>query len=520
MNGFGGILKQKKVIAFSEDFIYSVSKPYDHTVNTFEIWIKLKESNRGNYSIVGSFTNDMYPCISLDIRDGHPSLLWGEEHYVHRYTFKEVDLLTNEWVYLAVVRDFSSSEARCYVNGALAGRLKMQLASRELRVGAFTIGGNCTYSHMAWLPPFPGRIGLISLYSSVRTGSEIMSDMTSPEKCSSLIAQYKFFNDKILSDASGNGYHAVKIPAPSYYISKKNMPTLKDYSYTFAVVGNTQTIARSYSSDFHKIYDYILDNKDSMNIKYVIGLGGITNSSHESEWSVAMESITRLEGHIPFSLARGNHDTTQTFDEYYPYEVYKHTVDGTYNNSMVNSWKAFVAGKRRFIIFTLDYGPSESVLDWASEIIRKHPEHNVIITTHSYLFRNGELHDESYPFPPSLFGGVLNGDQMWEKFMRKHKNIVMTLCGNISTDNVLLRHDIGNNGNIIATLLLDSQDIDTTFKGLGMVATLHFRDEDNTVQVRYYSTIKKKYFCKSAQYSFKLSFVGEETAPHASARWQ
>lgn len=509
MKDLQGKLKPEKTITFSKDFIYLVNKPYRKTVNTFEVWLKLNKDHRGSYELASSFANDMYPCVALEIRGGHPSLLWGEPHYCRRYTFKEADLLTEEWVHLAIVRDFESREVRCYINGTLVQAQEMKLSSRELTVGAFTIGGDGTYDPRVQLHAFPGELRSVALFSTVRTPSQILADMTSPEKCPSLIAQYKFVNPLVLSDESRNGYHAVRVPAPSYYIDEKHMPKLEDYDHTFAVLGDIQTVCEDFPSDLHKVYDWLLENKDERKIEYVLGLGDTTNWSSDEAWERAMTHIMRLKGNVPFTVARGNHDTVESYNKHFSYKDQKDTVDGTYDESMLNAYKLFTVGKRKFLLFILDFGPAMEILDWASSIIQKYPDRNVIITTHCYIFRDGELHDASYPYPPHLFGGVLNGDQIWEHLVRKHKNIVLVLCGHTSTDGVLLRHDIGDNGNIISTLLVNPQDIDTWLKGLGTVALLHFRDRDNTVFVRYYSTIKEKYISKSAQFSFKIDFINE-----------
>ena len=495
-------------MTFSRNSIYVAQKAFDRTPNTIEAWVKLREANIKPYSIISNYGEDTYPCIAFEIINGNPSLLWGDPNYVHSYTFDKVNLLNDEWTHVTVVRDYESGEARCYVNGELAQTLTMYTTAKELICSPFAIGSDKReFNSQA----FVGRLRSVAVYDSVRTPEQISADMTSPEKCDSLIAHYEPESGDTIADKSGNGYDAVKTSAHlSSYVEPDQIAHLEDYDYTFAVLGDTQMVTEVYPNDFPKIYDWILNNKESKNIQFVMGLGDITNKSTDKEWKLAMENIDRMLGVVPFSIPRGNHDTVASYNKYVPFDTYKVIVDGAYNNTMLNTYKKFTIGERKFLLFALDFGPSAAVLNWASEVVEAHPDHNVIITTHAYIFRDGEFHDASKPYPPSQFGGVLNGDQIWDKFVRKHENIVMVLCGHTSTDGVLLRHDVGDNGNIITTLLINPQDIDTSFKGLGMVATLHLNENDNNVQVRYYSTIKEKYFCKSAQYSFKLDFIGED----------
>lgn len=496
-------------LSFGRNSNYVVKKAFDRTPNTIEAWVKLRSTQTGNFSLFSNYGLNMYPCVALEVKKGNPSLLWGDPDYIKSYTFTEVNLLTEEWLHLAVVRDYESSKALCYVNGELAGSIDMHPTAKELVSSTpFIIGGDHREFNSQ---PFAGRVRSIAVYDSARTKEQILADMSSPEKSESLIAMYEINSSDTLTDLSGNGYDADKTSVKlTRYVMPEDQAPLEDYDYTFAVLGDTQIVTESYPNEFPKIYDYILNNKDTMNIKYVMGLGDITNNSTQREWDVAMKNILRLKGKIPFSLARGNHDTRVSFDKNFSYKDYGDTVDGAYNNNMINTWKAFTVGQRKFIVFTLDFGPSQAVLDWASEIIKAHPDHNVIITTHAYIFRDGNFHDASYAYPPSQFGGVLNGDQIWDRFVRKHKNIVLVLCGHTSSDHILIRNDVGDNGNIITTMLINPQDVDTKFKGLGMVATLHLREDDNTVQLRYYSSIKEKYFTKSSQCTIKLNFVNED----------
>lgn len=500
--------KNRENTPFSKSQVFTLEKRFDRTPCTFEAWIKLNYNHFGNYCVISSYANKMYPCISFQITKGHPLLLWGDPSYVCSYTFNKVDLITNDWVHVALVRDFDMQQIRCYVGGVLAETQVMHPASRELDCGVFSIGGDMRENNSH---SFCGRLGLLALYSSARTNEQICADMTSPEHCPELMALYDTFRTERLSDLSGNGYDAVKLPASkSNFIPNELVPPLEDYDYSFAVLGDIQTLLEDYPEYFHMVYDWLLENKDKHKIKYVLGLGDTISWPCEKTWELAMENVLRLNGNIPFTFARGNHDTVEQYNKFFPYSKFKDTMDGSYDDTMLNTYKLFTLGKRKFLLFVLDFGPAMEILNWASEIVEAHQDCNVIITTHSYIFRDGHFHDSTYPYPPHLFGGVLNGDEMWEHFIRKHKNIILVLCGHISSETIVLRHDFGDNGNLITTLLIDPQDIDDWFGGLGMVAMLYFRQRDNTVQVRHYSTVKEKYFSSSAQFSFKLDFVNED----------
>jgi hypothetical protein len=64
--------------------------------------------------------------------------------------------------------------------------------------------------------------------------------------------------------------------------------------------------------------------------------------------------------------------------------------------------------------------------------LTEHPDHRVIVLTHSYLSANKQrIRDGGMKIKGN------HGEQMWQKFVRKHKNISMVLCGHVAGEAVL-----------------------------------------------------------------------------------
>ena len=93
-----------------------------------------------------------------------------------------------------------------------------------------------------------------------------------------------------------------------------------------------------------------------------------------------------------------------------------------------------------------------------SEIIENHPNHQVIITTHAYLYRDGTTLDSGDVCPPSISGGTNNGDAIWDKLIKKHENIVLVLSGHDPCDSIILAQDKGENGNIFGYVQIWESD--------------------------------------------------------------
>ena len=102
----------------------------------------------------------------------------------------------------------------------------------------------------------------------------------------------------------------------------EGMP-VKDHAYSFVFVGDTQTICESDKNNGTKnmdtLYQWIVDNKDEKKIEFVFGLGDITESPSGvmSEWVVAKDAIYKLNGVVPYSLVRGNHDSSVLFNYFF-----------------------------------------------------------------------------------------------------------------------------------------------------------------------------------------------------------
>ena len=288
---------------------------------------------------------------------------------------------------------------------------------------------------------------------------------------------------------------------------------LDDYAYSMAIIGDTQIVSRDNPDNMANIYDYVIDNAESKNIQFVMGLGDITDQNTDAEWVNDMAHIRRMDGVVPYSLVRGNHETIQNFNKYVPYADYKNVIAGAYEEgSMVNTYHTFTAGDIQYMVMCLDWGAKDNIIEWANKVIDAHPYHNVIITTHGYMNRDGSLLDANNYDSPSAWGGedYNDGDEMWDKLIKKHENIVLVLSGHIDSSYVVMRQDAGDNGNTVTQMLINPQKLDADYSSegcVGMVAMFYFSEDGKTVQIEYYSTIREQYLYESNQYTFELDVV-------------
>ena len=416
---------------------------------------------------------------------------------------------TGKVVHLAITVDSQNGAIKCYVNGTLKQTIYTTSPTYDSAVFddyLFVVGNDLRNGGEQF---FKGTIGNATLYSDVRSAEEIKNDFEAVNISEeNIVLHYDFSNSQIgtdIEDKTGNGYKLIfdiksKADQNSWFEEKEEV---KDYLYSFAVVGDTQIINRHYGEDFHKIYDWILANQSSKNIQYVFGLGDITDADSTSEWERAQE-ILRLNCKIPYSVVRGNHDSVGKFNSLFANDSsYVAQFGGFFaENDVRNSWRKITIGENSFLMITLDYGANDDVLNWAGDIIEANGDCKVIVSTHAYLFRDGTTLDSKDVCPPSTSGGYNNGDHMWDKLISQYENIFLVLSGHDPSAQVVMSQKIGVHGNLVTQMLIDPQGVDANTVPTGMVTMLYIKS-DGTIEVETYSTIQESYYKESNQFTIE-----------------
>lgn len=281
-----------------------------------------------------------------------------------------------------------------------------------------------------------------------------------------------------------------------------------DAAFSFAFVGDTQIVAYKAPEKLDVIYDYIIANKDTKNIKFVAGLGDITDKSEDFEWDAAIKAIRQMDGILPYSLIRGNHDEMLFFRKAVEYESYVNQLEGMHNDTVFNTYQTVQIGTLKYLFLCLDHGPTDDALAWACEVVEKHPKHNVIVTTHGYINKKGELlTPDTTTIPPSKTNGINDAPAIWDQLVRKYENIVMVVCGHIGTAPEIVSYEVtGDHGNKIQQVLVNPQRVDRYSQLSGMVALFHFSADGKQVQVENYATLLDQHYGPGI--TFTLDCVG------------
>ena len=505
-------------MTFDGNTMYVAKKAYDKVPATFEAWVYMPKSMGGRGGVILGNYGGTVPCFSFELEaNGAPRLYYRyKDETLYDKKFTDLDVRTGDWAHLALTLDGEAKELKCYINGELKKTVTdvpaIDAAALENAIG---LGCDLRNKNEQY---FKGALKSVTVYSTVRTATEIAADMTAVDvNNEALLAHYDLSSVAKGEDIEDCGKGGYDMLCGSRWMSEKTAVT--DYAYSFCVVGDTQKVTYYDSDNLHHVYDWIVANKESKKIEYVFGLGDITEKSTDGEWELARTEFRKLDGTVPYSLVRGNHDGSAQMNKFTTYSYMSQFIKngGFYiENKLDNTWRTIKIGDVNYLMMVLDYGASDSVLAWASEVIKAHPNHRVIITTHAYLYRDGTTLDEGDVVPPTSDSkntadpsNINNGDHMWNELISKHENIFLVMSGHDPSENVIVSQVEGENGNIVTQMLIDPQGVDDQLRNAGeecsgMITMLYFSEDGKTVTVETYSTIKDRYFKPNNQFSISV----------------
>jgi hypothetical protein len=253
--------------------------------------------------------------------------------------------------------------------------------------------------------------------------------------------------------------------------------------------------------------DWVAKNQASMNIQAVLGVGDIVQcASEHSEWERADVAYDRLDaagiryvpvaGNLDYDVACGdqplgsrqlaNYNAYFGPDRLNAYAWYGKNSFSAGSND--NFFITFESGGVSYLVLALEFFPRDAVLAWAQSVIDAYPDRQVIITTHSFLIDPGpglpgKRITDSDPGGPGKYGLTTdnNGEEIWEKFIRKNKNIIAVVNGH--TGGAANRVDAGDHGNRVAQMIANYQ----FSGGRGYLRILKFKPANGVIDVQTYS---------------------------------
>jgi len=271
----------------------------------------------------------------------------------------------------------------------------------------------------------------------------------------------------------------------------------KDESFTVVLIPDTQLYSLNFPKSYLRQTQWIKDNAKSRNIKFAIHLGDIVHRNTAKEWAVADRAMSILDGVVPYSMTPGNHDMgpdgsaktrdTNLYNKTFPPSRYKGKpwYGGNLGKTNDNNFCLFEGGGIKFLVISLEFAPTDLALDWANRIVAQHKDRQVIVATHSYQNTDGSR--KSGPLGYGVAGN--NADQMWNRFVRKHDNIFMVVCGHVL--GVAYKKSQNGRGGYVHEILTDYQGLKNG--GNGWLRWLKFVPSQNKIYIEAYSPVLDKF---------------------------
>lgn len=221
---------------------------------------------------------------------------------------------------------------------------------------------------------------------------------------------------------------------------------------------------------------YVAAQRTARDIRYVLHVGDVVcwdtatdaapNDHRQYDWA-SREMRTLEDAGIPWATAIGNHDTyavgptggsarpgvntsaavrdTRTFNSYFSTARFGN-ISGAFEAGKVdNAFRLFTAGGKKWMVLNLELWPRAAAVTWAKGVVAAHPDHNVIVLTHSYLTGSGTIEQSNGGY------GATSPQYVYDNLIKQYPNIKLVFSGHVNTSAV--RSDTGVAGNKIVSVL-------------------------------------------------------------------
>ena len=320
----------------------------------------------------------------------------------------------------------------------------------------------------------------------------------------------------------------VAVTAPAKVAFKEPALSNED-SWTMVVVPDVQAYTERPRN--HGILDimncWIVDNQEKLNIQQVLFTGDLVYRNDQNnitptrqsliakeQWKGFSRLMERLDGRVPYVLCTGNHDYGATsaegrntwYNEFFPTDrntLSRKQLVGCNRNAFgqatletaIYEFKAPAPDKRKFLIITLQFAPTDKDLEWAKKIVNspKYEKHIGIVLTHSYLDWEGKrIKAERYRL--NKLGGNA-GEGIFQKLVYPSKNIRLVVSGHIARPEkweagISFSTDKNHLGKTVNQMAFNTQAIGGGWHGNGgdgWLRLLEFMPDKKTVKATTFS---------------------------------
>lgn len=296
-------------------------------------------------------------------------------------------------------------------------------------------------------------------------------------------------------------------------------------SYTWILLPDVQSYQKFGRNQalFQLMTDWIIDQKDELNIKLVLCVGDLVeqnnllvpdgkngDQSSLNQWEAVQQGFAKLNNKLPYVLCTGNHDygtksaenRYSQFNSYFPPQgnplsqalLVEMAPNAQGVKTLENAcyrWKSPTG--QSFLIFSLEFGPRTEILQWARQLAAKdeYQEDIGVVLTHSYMNSKSEKTDkEKYPLTDANYGKTI-----WEELVEPSANMQLVFCGHIADEEshrgqVGFLEEVNQTGKKVTQMLFNAQREGGGWHGNGgdgWLRILEFLPGQRTIKVHTFS---------------------------------
>lgn len=245
-----------------------------------------------------------------------------------------------------------------------------------------------------------------------------------------------------------------------------------DYDFALSHITDTQYLSESYPEVYAQATSWIMANASARKIAFATHTGDLVQNwvdpaqnelRARREFSRASTAQAILDdAGVPNSVLPGNHDNKRgvsnaLFNEFFGPDRYRDrswfggTIAADDNSA---NFSTFERGGAKFLMLSLPYAFGEREIEWALDIVQRHPRHNVVLSTHEHVTPDsGRSSDSRW---------VSRGDELWERVIAPNRNVVIVLSGHFHGIGQIRTEDAGGiEGHDVVELLADYQEFRT-----------------------------------------------------------
>lgn len=297
---------------------------------------------------------------------------------------------------------------------------------------------------------------------------------------------------------------------------------------TLVILPDTQTYAEKYPEILDAQIDWVVQNAE--HISFVIQPGDLTQNNNDEEWAIVSKAFQKLDGKVPYTLTVGNHDmgsipgkfadvrNTTLFNQYFPLERMSSdpTFGGVFEEGKLeNAYYQLKTDGMDWMIMSLEFGPRDTVLEWANKIVAENPEKLVVLNTHAYMYSDSTRQGPGDYWRAQGYGigqdtginAVNDGEDIWTRFVKKHPNIRFVFSGHVLNSGVGTLVSINEAGYPVYQFLANFQEgVHGSIKGgNGWLRVLTFDRGKQTLDIKTYSPYIDKYHDDKA-HNFRIKY--------------